>query len=109
MIDITEAITTYDGRSLYDWFISQEHLTYVSWDFDIMTSKTEKETYRLLYEDFLKKLSELYRKRGDKYYWFTRGGQLVSDEGGDVTSGNHFRIDKVKLRELKLEELLKKF
>ena len=107
MIDITDAITTCDGRTVYDWFISQEHLRYVSWDFDIMTSKTEKETYKLLYEDFLKKLSELYRKRGDEYYWFSKSGELFSDEGDDVVFGDHIRIDKVKLRELKLEELLK--
>lgn len=102
MIDITEAITTYDGRSLYEWFINQDHLP-----FDM--SSDAQGTYLTLYNEFIKELEDLYRKRGDKYYWFTRGGQLVSDEGGDVTSGNHFRIDKVKLRELKLEELLKKF
>ncbi len=73
MIDITEAITTYDGRSLYEWFINQEHLP-----FDM--SSDAHGTYLTLYNEFIKELEELYRKRGDKYYWFTRSGQLVSDE-----------------------------
>lgn len=99
MIDIAKAIQTSDGKDLYVWFINQEHLP-----FDM--SSDAYGTYLTLYYEFLQELNILFQKTGDKYYWFTQSGKLVSDEGSDVISGNHIRVDKTKLRNLKLEELL---
>lgn len=99
MIDITKAIETSDGKNLYVWFINQEHLP-----FDM--SSDAFGTYLFLWNEFLAEFSMLFQKTGDEYYWFNQSGRLVSDEGSDVISGNHIRVDKTKLRNLKLEELL---
>lgn len=99
MIDISQAVTARNDQSLYEWFINQEHIP-----FDM--SSDAHGTYWVLYHQFLEDLNKLYSETGDKYYWFNGRGRLVSDRGSDVINGNHITIDKVKLRNLKLKQLL---
>lgn len=99
MIDISEAVTAHNDQSLYEWFINQEHIP-----FDM--SSDAHGTYYVLYQQFLEDLNKLYSETGDRYYWFTSRGKLVSDRGSNLINGNHIRIDKVKLRDIKINSLL---
>ena len=48
-------------KSLYEWFINQEHLP-----FDM--SSDAHGTYWTMYHEFLKELEQKYQKNGDKYW-----------------------------------------
>ncbi len=99
MIDISQAVNVHNdqSQSLYEWFINQEHIP-----FDISSDGT----YWFLYHQFLDDLNKLYLQTGDKYYWFTSSGRLVSDRVADVISANNIKIDKVKLRDIKINKIL---
>lgn len=85
-------------HSAYSWLINQDHIP-----FDI--SSDSQVMYWTFYTEFLKDLYELYCETGDKYYWYSNG-ELQSDRGRDVISGNSIKIDKSKVREFKLNQLL---
>jgi hypothetical protein len=87
------------GSDLFEWFINQDHIP-----FDM--SSDAHGMYYTMYQDFLKEIENKYRETGDNYYWFTRTGQLVSDEGREVISSNSVKIDKSKIREWKLSQIL---
>ena len=101
MIPIESALETTTHQSPFEWFINQEHIP-----FDI--SSDAQGLYYNLYHQFLKELYHLYLKTNSKYYWFTKEGKLIGDEGSDVISANHIRLNKSLLRNLKLELLLLK-
>ena len=85
--------------SSYEWFINQEHIP-----FDM--SSDAHGMYWTMYHEFLKELEQQYLKKGYEYWWFTKSGQLVSDEGREMISDNSVRIDKSKIREYKIDQLL---
>ncbi len=87
------------GSDLFEWFINQDHIP-----FDM--SSDAHGMYYTMYQDFLKEIEQKFIKCGDEYYWFTRTGQLVSDEGREVISSNSVKIDKSKIREWKLSQIL---
>jgi hypothetical protein len=87
------------GSDLFEWFINQDHIP-----FDM--SSDAHGMYYTMYQDFLKEIEKKYIECGDQYYWFTTTGQLVSDEGREVISSNSVKIDKSKIREWKLSQIL---
>lgn len=88
-----------DKKNLYEWFISQDHIP-----FDM--SSDAHGMYYTMYQEFLKDLLKLYNEKHDKYYWFTNKGRLVSDEGRQIINGNCIRVNKIKMREFKLNLIL---
>ncbi len=90
-------------NSVYEWFINQDHVPDSSF-FDM--SSDAHGTYCKLYQEFLKKIEHQYFITGYKYWWFTKNGQLMSDEGREAISGNSVRIDQSKIREYKIDQLL---
>lgn len=106
MIPIEKALTTYNHQSPFEWFINQEHNPHwVRIPFDL-SSDVHGLSYNL-YHQFLEELYHLYLKTNSKYYWFTKEGKLIGDEGSDVISANHIELNKSLLRDIKLEEILK--
>ena len=97
MISIEKALTTYNHQSPLEWFKSQGHLS---------LSRICQEGPLALYHQFLEELYQLYLKTGSEYYWFTKEGKLISDEGANVISSNNIRLNKSILRDIKLEEIL---
>lgn len=89
----------YDGYSnVYDWFINQDHIPFdMSSDAHVM--------YYTLYVRFLDDLYKLYSETGDQYYWYNKGN-LVSDKGSYVISSNSILVNKSKIREYKINQLL---
>lgn len=85
-------------HNVYEWLINQDHIP-----FDM--SSDAHGMHWTFYTEFLKDLYELYCKTGDQYYWYSNG-KLESDKGRDVISSNSIKIDKVKIREFKLNYLL---
>lgn len=83
------------GLSLKEWFISRDHIP-----FDV-----PKEFYEECYEEFLHRLWALYRETGDNYYWMS-GGVLRSDGGSPVVPANSIKIDKSKVRQLLIDDIL---
>jgi hypothetical protein len=99
-LDFQECIIPTNGkRNAYEWLINQDHIP-----FDM--SSDAHGMYWQFYTEFLKDIQELYYKTGDKYYWYTQSGNLVSDEGRQVISSNSVRIDLVKLRNQKIDFIL---
>ena len=99
MILIETALITYNHQSPYEWFINQKHIP-----FDI--SSDAHGLYYTLYHEFLEELYHLYLKTNSEYYWFTKDGKLIADEGADEISSNRIRLNKSLLRDIKLEEIL---
>jgi hypothetical protein len=99
MIPIEKALTTYNHQSPLEWFKSQGHLS--------LSRIICQEGIHALYHEFLQELYQLYLKTGSEYYWFTKEGKLISDEGANVISSNNIRLNKSLLRDIKLEEILK--
>jgi len=99
MIPIEKALTNHNNQSPYEWFINQEHIPFsISDSIDIL--------YKDLYKDFIQELYQLYLKTNSEYYWFTKSGKLIADQGSQVISSNNIRLNKSLLRDIKLEELL---
>lgn len=96
MIHLEKALTTSNNLLPFAWFMNQDHIP-----FDIPSLGT----YLDLYHEFLKELYQLYLKTNSEYYWFTKHGKLIHDEG-DLVKSNYIKINKQKLRDLKLEQLL---
>ena len=92
-------IPTDDKKNAYEWLINQDHIP-----FDM--SSDAHGMYWTFYQEFLKDIQELYTKTGDKYYWYTRDGKLVSDGGSQTISSNSVKIDIVKLRNQKIDFIL---
>ncbi len=86
-------------NDLYEWFINQEHIP-----FDM--SSDAHGMYYTMYREFLKEIEKKYIQCGDKYYWFTKSGELVSNGGSLVVSSNSVYIDKAKVRQWNLENIL---
>jgi len=84
---------------LYEWFINQDHIP-----FDM--SSDAHGMYYTMYNEFLKEIEKKYIQCGDKYYWFTKSGELVSNGGSVIISSNSVYIDKSKVRQWKLENIL---
>jgi hypothetical protein len=87
------------GSNLFEWFINQDHIP-----FDM--SSDAHGMYYTMYQDFLEEIEKKYTETGDNYYWFTKTGRLVSDEGREDISSNNIRVDKSKVREWKLSQIL---
>jgi hypothetical protein len=87
------------GSNLFEWFICQDHIP-----FDM--SSDAHGMYYTMYQDFLEEIEKKYTETGDNYYWFTKTGRLVSDEGREDISSNNIRVDKSKVREWKLSQIL---
>jgi len=87
------------GSDLFEWFINQDHIP-----FDM--SSDAHGVYYTMYQEFLKEIEEKYKETSYQYYWFTKNGQLVSDEGRETISSNSVKIDKSKIREWKLSQIL---
>ena len=98
-IDVIDVSFQSKGHNLYEWFINQEHIP-----FDM--SSDAHGMYYTMYNEFLKEIEKKYIECGDNYYWFTRTGQLVSDEGHEVISSNGVKINKTKIRDWKLSQIL---
>ncbi len=92
--------------SLFEWFINQEHIP-----FDM--SSDAHGMYYTMYMDFLKEIEKKHYITGDEYFWFSTAGKLLSTKhtiilgGVHSISSNYIRINKQKLRELKIEQILK--
>jgi hypothetical protein len=87
------------GSNLFEWFINQDHIP-----FDM--SSDAHGMYYTMYQDFLEEIEKKYTETGDNYYWFTKTGRLVSDEGREVILSNSVKVDKSKVREWKLSQIL---
>lgn len=85
-------------KSPYEWFINQPHIPFDQ-------SSDAHGTFYTLYQKFLQELSELHLKTGSEHFWFTKEGKLIGDEGSNVISSNSIKINKQKLRHIKLEQL----
>ena len=85
--------------SLFDWFINQDHIP-----FDM--SSDAHGTHYVVYRDFLKNLQELYNNTGHIYYWFNQKGELFSDGEIEEISAYSIKLNKMKMRQYKLEEIL---
>jgi hypothetical protein len=83
-------------KSPYEWFISQDHLP-----FDL-----SQDNYYTLYEEFLHQLYKLYLETNSTYYWFSLKGELIADKGSRVISSNSLKLNKQKLRDIKIEQIL---
>jgi hypothetical protein len=92
-------VPTDDKKNAYEWLINQDHIP-----FDM--SSDAHGMYWTFYQEFLKDIQQLYYKTGDKYYWYTQSGKLVSDGGSQVISSNSVKIDIVKLRNQKIDFIL---
>jgi hypothetical protein len=101
MINIEPAISTTNNKSsVYEWLINQDHVP-----FDM--SSDAHGTHYQLYHEFLKDINELYHKTGATYFWYTRGKLHHSDFTESFPPpGDSVKVDKNKLRDLKLIELL---
>lgn len=95
MTTIELALEPYEKKykSPYEWFINQEWIP-----FDLSYT-----LHQTLYQQFLQ---ELYLKTNSEYFWFTQKGKLMGDAGLDVISSNSIKLNKQKLRDIKLEQLL---
>jgi hypothetical protein len=100
MITIEDCIITPLGTSAYEWFIFQDHI-HIPFDM----SSYAHETYRDLYREFLSDLVELYYKTGSDCYFYVRGC-LYAHQSHNPLKANHIRLDKVKLRDKKIELVL---
>ena len=89
----------YNSQNLFEWFICQDHIP-----FD--TSSDAHGMYYTMYQDFIKEIENKYQETGDLYYWFTKSGELVSDGGSETVSSNSVKIDKSRVREWKLSQIL---
>ena len=78
----------------YEWFKNQEHLPF----------SVHSEGYHSLYLEFLEEIYQLYLKTGCIYYWFNREGELKV--GHHLYPTNNIKINKEKLRDIKIEQLL---
>jgi len=99
MINIEPAITTTNHKSVYEWLINQEHIT-----FDM--SSDAHGTYYQLYQEFLKDINELYHKTGATYYWYHKGKLYADSSIKPLLDSGVVHVNKNKLRDLKLIELL---
>jgi len=103
MIYIEKAIETNHQKrrfkSPFEWFINQEHIPFNSSD--------DYKLYLPLYHQFLQELHQLHLETNSEYFWFTNKGKLMGDAGVYVSPSNNIRINKQKLRDIKLEEILK--
>jgi hypothetical protein len=110
MIYIEKAIETNHQKRRFksplEWFINQEHIPFNSSD--------DYKLYLPLYHQFLQELHQLYLETNSEYFWFTHKGKLMGDAvfnaqspGIYLISSNNIRINKQKLRDIKLEEILK--
>ena len=99
MINIESAIiNTTNHKSVYEWLINQNHIP-----FDM--SSDAHGTHYQLYQEFLKDINELYHKTGATYYWYHKG-ELYADSSSNPPLHDSVKVDKNKLRDLKLIELL---
>ena len=99
MINIEPAIiNTTNHKSVYEWLINQDHVP-----FDM--SSDAHGTHYQLYQEFLKDINELYHQTGATYYWYAKG-KLYVDTSSLPNLSNSVKVDKNKLRDLKLIELL---
>jgi hypothetical protein len=87
-------------NELFDWFINQSHIP-----FDI--SSDAPVIYHQLYEEFLQELYKFSLSAKGPYFWFTNDGKLVNCGGGVVISGNSIYMDKVLLRNFKIDTILR--
>lgn len=86
-------------KSLFEWFINQGHVP-----FDI--SSDAHRTY-IMYLEFIKNLEELYFRTGHIYFWFKKNGVLVSSGDMAIISVYSIKINTEKIREYKIEEIIK--
>lgn len=95
-------LSTHDPSvSPYTWLINQDHIP-----FDM--SSDAHGMYYTLYQEFLDELYELHHKMNMTYYWYTYGGKLATSKNGNefIINQNHIKIDKQKLRELKINQVI---
>lgn len=62
------------------------------------------EMYSIWIEEFLH--YKLYLETNSTYYWFSLKGELIADEGSRVISSNSLKLNKQKLRDIKIEQIL---
>jgi len=99
MINIEPAITTTNHKSVYEWLINQDHIP-----FDM--SSDAHGTHYQLYQEFLKDINELYHKTGATYYWYHKGKLYADSSSKPLLDSGVVHVNKNKLRDLKLIELL---
>ncbi len=82
--------------SLYEWFINQNHIPFMA-----------DELYHELYLKFLEDLYKLSLKSNGPYYWFGNNGKLINCNNSDVIDSNSICLNKIMLRDLKIDLILK--
>ena len=96
--NFVKCVTVYSGQSLKEWFISRDHIPF----------DAPNDWYEECYEEFLHRLWTLYRETGDNYYWMS-GGVLRSKGRRiaiNVVPANSIKIDKSKVRQLLIDDIL---
>jgi hypothetical protein len=88
-----------EKETLFTWFINQDHIP-----FDI--SSDAYGLYYQLYQEFLQELYKLSLSAKGPYFWFTQDGKLVNCGGADLIFGNSIYMDKVLLRNFKIDTIL---
>lgn len=83
--------------SPYEWLINQDHIP-----FDM--SSDAQGMYYTMYHEFLDELYELHHKMNMTYYWYSNNKLVTSPIV--AYNENHIKIDKQKLRELKIKEII---
>jgi hypothetical protein len=104
-MNIEEFVITNDNSILEYWFAHQDHI--------IGLSIISTELFSEMYKEFLQKFNELYHKTGASYYYFTNGElyyiDLTNENIYNLFFNNiksYIKIDKVKLRDSKINEIL---
>ena len=86
-----------EKNGLFHWFINQEHIP-----FDMSS-----DAHYQLYQEFLQELYKLSLSAKGPYFWFAKYGKLVNCGGVDLISGNSIYMDKVLLRNYKIDTILR--
>jgi hypothetical protein len=90
--------TLTEKETLFTWFINQDHIP-----FDM--SSDAQGMYYQLYQEFLQELYKLSLSAKGSYFWFNEG-KLVNCGGSDIISINSIYMDKVLLRDFKIDIIL---
>lgn len=98
---LTPYLAGHHTSSPYEWLINQNHIP-----FDM--SSDAHGMYYTMYHEFLDELYELHHQMNMNYYWYSTNNKLATSRNGDETiiNENHIKIDKQKLRELKIKEII---
>jgi hypothetical protein len=99
IIEYSVDLRNSNHTNLFTWFMLNDHVKVNRFSTDIGLE------YKNKYDIFLKELYNLYHKTNDEYYWFV-DGRLVSDGGSDIIAENSIRIDKSRMREIKINQLV---